>query len=292
MRFQTDLDLLAPLGTGTANAAVWYKDFTKQIGSREAEAEAAKTRYIPPVGRLAKALAPDDPLLLEAEPWCDMAAMKFYPDIYPFDGPETRIPNLILAMSLGQSWVARGTASADTAAAMEDFRRAIRWGRLLRQEDVTLIADLVGLACIQWGVQGVYDRAVAEGDTGLALLASVVLSEVAPQRLMTSNRVDTVVLDDYVGTGLLGGVKLSVPDERVKEIAKLAMTSPDRRFKFEALLAMSLIRFKGTSGQREIVDAAFEKLLDGKDPSTLAMVRWARDNELDDEAVKNLYMTR
>ena len=41
VRFRTDLDLLAPLGTGTANAAIWFKDFAKRTGSRFAEAKAA-----------------------------------------------------------------------------------------------------------------------------------------------------------------------------------------------------------------------------------------------------------
>jgi len=290
VRFQTDLDLLAPLGTGTVNAAQWLKDFSKQTGSRAAEAEAAAKRYLPPSGRFTKTLPPDDPLLLEAEPWCDTAVMRFYPDIYPFAGVETRIPNLIFALGLGQSWAARGTASADTEAAMQDLRRAIRWGRLLRQEDVTLIADLVGIACIQYGAQGIYDRAVREGNINLALLASVVLSEVAPQRLMTSNRIDKIMIHDYLDKGFLGGLKLSIPDRRVESITNFAASTTDRRFLFEALMSMNLIRFKGPSEQREMVDRTFQKLLASKDPVTLAMVRWANDTELTEEVIENYFL--
>src|SRR5687767_7171131 len=35
--FHTDLDLLAPLGTGTANAATWFVDFAKPDRPRAAE---------------------------------------------------------------------------------------------------------------------------------------------------------------------------------------------------------------------------------------------------------------
>jgi hypothetical protein len=286
VRFQTDLDLLAPLGTGQANAALWLKDFSKAAGSRAQEAESAMKRCLPAAGTFTKVLPPDDPLLREAGPWCDMASMKFYPDIYPIAGLETYLPNLLLAVSLGQSWAARGTAASDSGAAMEDFRRAIRWGRLLRQDDVTVITDLIGLACIQRGAQGIYDRALRDGDTRLALLASVVLSEVAPQRLMTSNRMDKVSISSCIGKGLLGGMKLTVPDERVEEIATFAADTSDRRFLFEALGSMNIIRFSGTSAQRAIVDKAFEKLLASKDPITLAMARQSYEKAPTDQDLK------
>ncbi len=38
--FRTDLDLLAPLGNGPANAGLFFKDFAKPNGSRFAEADA------------------------------------------------------------------------------------------------------------------------------------------------------------------------------------------------------------------------------------------------------------
>ena len=134
-------------------------------------------------GELGEVLPADDPLLLEAEPWCDQATMRYYPDIYPMKGWETQIPNLMFQLTFARSWVARGMAASDPSKAMEDFRRAIRLGRLLRQEDVTVIADLVGLACIRVGAQGIYDLAVKQGNAQLALVASIVLGEVAPQRL-------------------------------------------------------------------------------------------------------------
>ena len=163
LRFQTDLDLLAPLGMGTANAAEWFALFEKKVGPRAADATAAMERRIEGPEWVGKVLPPDDPLLLEAEPWCDQATMTFYPGIFELNGYATRITNLLLPLNMVRSWVARGLAAETTEAAMADFRRAIRLGRLLRQEDVVVISDLVGLACIHIATRGIYERALADG---------------------------------------------------------------------------------------------------------------------------------
>ena len=73
--------------------------------------------------------------------------MRYYPDYLELDGYQTVVPNLLFQLNLAKSWVARGMAAEDLDAALEDYRRAMRLGRLLRQEDVTVIADLVGQAC-------------------------------------------------------------------------------------------------------------------------------------------------
>ncbi|MDX9735961.1 MAG: hypothetical protein RBU36_17660, partial [Thermoanaerobaculia bacterium] len=57
--FRTNLDLLAPLGDGPANAALWLKDFMKAGGPRAAEAEAAMKRRVDGASDLGKVLPPD-----------------------------------------------------------------------------------------------------------------------------------------------------------------------------------------------------------------------------------------
>ena len=44
LQFRTDLDLLAPLGTGGRNAAEWFVDFRKPDGPRYDEAQAMMAR--------------------------------------------------------------------------------------------------------------------------------------------------------------------------------------------------------------------------------------------------------
>ncbi len=277
LRFRTDLDLLAPLGTGTANAAVWFKDFTKPSGSRWAEVQAAMARRVDGPGDAGKVLPGDDPLLFEAEPRCDQATMRFYPEFFPMKGFDTPIPNLVLPLTLARSWVARGERASDPARATEDFRRAIRLGRLLRQDDVTIIQDLVGLVCINAGAQGIYDLAVKQGDTKLALVASIVLGEYTAQRLLTAERITTTDLRPYLRRSADGEVTLDVPDAKVGDIAAAASSGPDRRFRLEAILELNLVGFLGTKAQQEKAMASVNELTTSSDPIVADNARWARD---------------
>ncbi len=179
-RFQT-ISLIAPLGDGPANAAEFFAAFEKQRGPRAADAEAMQARRVERSDDIGMVVAAADELLLEAEPWVDQATMRFYPDVFPMEGAGTRITNLLVMLTMARSWTARGVDADDPERGLDDCRRAIRLGRLLRQEDVVIINDLVGLACIHIGTRGVYRIAQGEGNTELALLASIVLG-VAPAR--------------------------------------------------------------------------------------------------------------
>lgn len=153
LAFRTDLDLLAPLGTGSGNSAAFFVQFRKPDGERVDEAEAMMARRVDGPPGLEKVLPPDDPLLAEAEPWCDQATMQFYPDCLPYEGLWTAYPDFLVPVTFARSWAARSLGGDDSGQAMGDFRRAIRLGHLLRQEDRFLLADLIGLACISAGVE-------------------------------------------------------------------------------------------------------------------------------------------
>ena len=242
IRFRTDLDLLAPLGDGTGNAALWLKDFAKPSGARLAEAVASTQRRIEGPGGVGLVLPPDDPLLREAEPWADQATMRFYPDVWELEGFRTPIPNLLVALSFARSWVARARLHPDAPEAFEDCRRAIRWGRLLRQEDATVIQDLVGLACIRIGAEEMYDVARRRGDERLMLASALVLGEAAPQRLRTAQQLTRLGLppvDERPGYA-------EPTDKRVGELIEVAKTDADRRFRLEAIVQLSIARLKGT----------------------------------------------
>jgi len=280
LRFRTDLDVLAPLGTGTGNAAEFFKGFAKPDGSRFPEAMAAMERRVDGPPGLDKVLLADDPLLLEAEPWCDQATMRFYPEHFKLEGWSTQLPNLIVPLNLARSWVARGMSAADPARALEDFRRAIRLGRLLRQEDVTVIADLVGLACIRVGAQGIHDRAVKEGDSRLALAAAIVLGEHAPQRLLTSARLTRTDLTPYLRKTADGKLALSLPDARLETILSAAKVDPDRRFRCEAIIELNVVRSLGTRAQQERASGLLAELAAEGDPIVTATAVWSRDTQV------------
>ena len=170
-----------------------------------------------------------------------------------------------------------GTAADEPARGLEDCRRAIRLGRLLRNEDVVVINDLVGLACIHIGTRGVYRIAQRTGDTGLALLASVVLGEVAPQRLYTSQRITDVDLAPYLEKVPDGGVALDVPDAVVDRIVAMATEGPDRRFRGEALLGAHIVAHRGTPSQQEKVRATLDQIAASGDPDFASFAAWSRD---------------
>ena len=273
LRFRTDLDLLAPLGTGTANAATWYAAFEKGRGPRREEAAAAQQRRTDH-SVAGKVLPGDDPLLREAEPWVDQATMRFYPDLLPLEGPATRIPDLLFPLTLARSWVARGMDSADGGAAMADFRRAVRLGRLLRQDDVTIIADLVGLACIRIGVEAIYERAARDGDDRLALVAAIAAGEAAPQRLLTAARVTEADLTPHLHRTLLGGIDLDLPEAKLEALLGRAGGSPDRRLRVEAMLSLALVRRLGGSAQRDRAAGTLGELATAGDAIVAAQARY------------------
>jgi hypothetical protein len=286
LRFQTDLDLLAPLGNGTANAGEWFGLFAKDVGPRADEAAAVQKRGIDGPEWLGLVLAPDDPMLLEAEPWCDQATMSFYPDVFAFDGYSTRITNLLFAMKLVRSWVARGEAAEDRDAAMADFRRAIRLGRLLRQEDVVVISDLVGLACIHIATRAVYDRALADGDLELALLASVVIGEVAPQRLGTKKHLTSTDLVDSIRLEDSGDMEFRLRTGKLDTVIEAAVGSPDRRFRCEAILGLNIVRTLGTRDEHQRASEVLHELAIDGDSAIANGAQWGLDNEPNIEQLK------
>jgi hypothetical protein len=273
IQFRTDLDMLAPLGRGSRNAAEWFKDFAKPDGSRLQEAEAALAR----AGehpRLGKALSADEPLLKEAEPWADQATMRFYPGIYQLEGFETRLPNLLLALNLAKGWAARGWATSDPDASLADFRRAVRLGRLVRQDNVTLIADLVGLACIRVGVEGIYETAAKQGDARLALLASVALSEVAPQRLLAASTVTETDLAPFVKKDAAGREIIEVPDARMDAFVARARTAPDTWARGEATINLGMLRVYGSAAQRDKARQVLDELAKSDNRAVAELAGW------------------
>jgi len=234
-------------------------------------------------------VAGDDQLLLEAEPWVDQATMGFYPGIFPMEGVDTRITNLLFMLTLARSWTARGVDAADPETGLEDCRRAIRLGRLLRQEDVVIINDLVGLACIHIGTRGVYRIAQREGNTELALLASVVLGELAPQRFMTMEKISALDLTPYLRRVDDDRVRLDLPDAQIDALVNLADETTERRFYGEVIMSASVILNLGTPEQQARVREVLDELASRDDPIIADFARWALDTPITDDDLADWY---
>jgi hypothetical protein len=274
LEFTVDLDLLAPLGTGEGNAALWFRDFAKDGNRFEAEGRPAYSERLVELtidGDDWRVLPADDPFLLEAEPWVDQARCRFYSDVWVPAGFETAIPQLLTMIDLARSWVARGRIATDADDAREDFRRAIRLGRLLRQDDVTIIQDLVAIACIRLGAEALYDLAREEGDAPMMVVTSRVLADKDAMRLFTSKHISA--LTSYVTAGDEGSTSVRITDDELARVVELVRETPDRRFKFEGLTTLYAVRQFGPEVQAAVALAALEEAA-GSDDEIVA--EWAR----------------
>lgn len=275
LRFQVDLDLLAPLGDGRANAAIWFRDFAKSDGNRNEWG--SNNRVIRPVSGVDESVfLSDDPVLLEAEPWVDQATMRFYPDIWPMAGPETKIPNLLFEITLAKSWAARAETAADAEQAKADYRRAIRLGRLILQDDATLISNLVGLACVRIGARGLYDRAQREGDAETMLAASLALHDADAIRQVAAERLTKVaVANDEPRWHWSRPVQLTVraTDEQFEAALEMARKDPSRALRLEGQWTLMGYVVAGTRAQGRQAREALEALSRDPDPLVASSAR-------------------
>ncbi len=214
--------------------------------------------------------------------------MRFYPEIFDLKAYDTQIPNLLVPINLARSWVARGETEPDPEKAMADFRRAIRLGRLVREEDVLVVADLAGLACIRFGAEGIYRRAARLGDPRLMLVAALVAGEAAPQRLLTPERLTRIDIAPYLRTEGAAKFVLDLPEKKLDDLLEVATTSPDLRFRGEAILGLNVVRFLGTPGQKEKALAILARTA-AEGPGHLArFAAWSRDTAPTNELLAQL----
>ena len=260
LEFAVDLDHLAPLGRGGANAAAWLADFAEPSGARRSEIE-GRSVELEIAGLTWKVLRGDDPLLLEAEPWVDQARCRFYPDVWKVAGGETPIPNLHVVLTLARSWIARGKLADDPNQAAEDYRRAIRLGRLLRQDDATLIQDLVAIACVRMGTEALYEAARSQGEAATLTVTAIVLADHGAMRNATAQRMTTLKgIYSALRRGADGAPVLQASDTLVDAALDLVRRAPERRFVLEGLFAVRLVRQLGTAEQRSKAGALLDEL--------------------------------
>ena len=151
-----------------------------------------------------------------------------------------------------------------------------------------MINDLVGLACIHIGTRGVYEIARRTGDTELALLASIVIGEVAPQRLYTSQRINSVLLTDFLHKGASGSYQLSLPDDHLDTIVTMATSCPDRRFRGEAVLDLIVVESYGTPAQQERARTAVEQIIADDDPVMSTLARTSRATKPEESLLQQM----
>lgn len=286
--FQVDLDLLAPLGTKPGNGAEWFARFQRQIGERRQEVERAQEFALgwEFYGKERKVLPPDHPLLIEAEPWVDSADWSFYPEVWPWQGGSTPIANHLFALQLGRSWVARGQAASNPETALADYRRTVRLGRLLLQDDVVLIQNLIGIALIRTGTEAIFDHARAHGDGAVAALAALAIQDCTALRLELTRRFQRLaVFQDFVSrvTSAEGvsRTELRLPDDRFATLIQTATSDPIRALRIEVVTPLWITSHIGTDAQRKQAQETLDAMAQDSDEMVAVAAKLILDRSFD-----------
>ena len=179
-------------------------------------------------------LPPDDPLVREAEPWMNHAKCRFYSDEIAMQEQARKRPNLFMALTLGRSWVARGARNGN----LDDLQRAMRLGRLLRQDDVTLDQDETALDLIDTAASAMNGLAVSNRDSKRSAQIGPVIIECATLRLETFDR------------------QMLLNAGQIPRLSSFAKTAADRRFRLAAMRRLdSISAGANTDPQRQAFDA-------------------------------------
>lgn len=247
--FHVDLDLLAPLGEGDQNAAIFFKDFAKNVGERSDEVSGMTVgvKY----DDVGVGYAFDAPFVLESEKWIENRSMSFYPAVWGMEGPGTKIPNLLFFLKLGRTWIAKGNVAEAPASAIEEYRRVIRLGRLVRQDDVTLIQDLIGIALIRMGAEAIYEVAREQGDAKAMLICALAMQDVAGIRNQTKYRLKNLLWGDESEEAPILSFRrwfgAEVEQDEFDQVHEIATQSADRRLRFEGIESLGYIVRSGES---------------------------------------------
>ena len=276
--FTVDLDLLAPLGDGPGNAAEWFRHFARGGARFDSITPRDNGRSKLEVdGRTWMYFEGDHPLLLEAEGWVDQATCRFYPEIWPLEGPDTKITNLLFVMDLARSWVLRGKAAEDREQALADYRRAIRFGRLMRQDNVTLIQDMVAIAAIRLGTEAIFEDAREQGDAATMLVASRVLADMDAIRHQTARR-NTLLLRAFGVIDRPDQLPMRLERESFNQLIKLVRAMPERRFLMEAVLGLHIVSRFAVPQQAEVAETVLAELEAQGDPMVAGLIDDLRRN--------------
>ncbi|MEM7248117.1 MAG: hypothetical protein AAF533_22480 [Acidobacteriota bacterium] len=262
LEFRIDLDLVAPMGDGTANAALWFRSFSWGDGRR---------KYRPALDERALSpglYTPDDPLLLEAERWVDQAKCSFYPEVWGHSGTfaSSGAPPVDFFLKLGRTWCLRGQKSDDPDQAMADFRRVIRLGRLLRQDDVDIYTDVLGVSLIRKGAAAMAEQARLSGDTVLVAYCAWIINDCDSIRHEVSRRKSMSNALWKVRKGRFTE-SLVLSQRELDRMLLVANEDPSRALRIEAAFQVQMLRDKGDRrAQRRAAEETLKGLVNDADP--------------------------
>lgn len=197
-----------------------------------------------------------------------------------------------MAITAGMSWVARGWSRSDPALAREDFRSAIRLGRLLRQESVTVIQELIGVALIRIGLEALWEDAQRSGDAlEVAVIGMAHMNSQAIRWETTSRaRLMGIDSDDFRDEGILRrvfGPSLHLSDEKFASMLETSSRGLERHFRFEAMVGLWAALNLGTRDQKAQAKAALDALAKESDPIVSGQAKWYLATKVDKKQLED-----
>ena len=91
----------------------------------------------------------------------------------------------------------------------------------------------------------------------------------------------------YLHRGINGST-ITLPDNRFEGLRKIALSSPDRRFRLESCVSLSLIASFGSGDQKEQAKQVLEALADSTDTVVASNARWHLANPMDEKHLDQL----
>jgi hypothetical protein len=173
------------------------------------------------------------------------------------------------------AWSVAYDRATDAARTKEDYRRAVRLGRLILQDDVTLIANLVGLECIRIGARGLYEQARREGDSETMLAASLALHDADAIRQIAAERITRITVPAEYRWHWSHPLSPTIraTDEQFEAALAMAKTDPSRALRLEGQWALMGYVVAGTRAQGRQAREALVALSRDPDPLVASSAR-------------------
>lgn len=278
------LDALAPLGTGGANAAAWWSEFVPGR-SRASELAAARDREVESLvaGEMLRRLPWSDPLVQEALTTADQARLSFVQEGLTLQ----RLP-VSLLYSIADSWLVHGLEEPDPARANDSFRRVVRLGRLLLQDDGDPIQPLMGMSFVEHGLEGLYERARREGDRRTQFLATLALLDRERVYGWETSRLQQIALPGHVNLAD-PAARLAVSDETMGRLEGAFEHSTVRRWRLQSITAAQVAVVRGDAEAAARATSLLRRAAEDTDPLVAEAARRALAGEGAEQAVLDAF---
>jgi len=218
--------------------------------------------------------------------------MSFYPGIWPEPTVAGRLelPSLIM-LTVATSWMVHGIGSQDPDAARDDFRRMIRLGRLMLQDDASAMQGVIGMWIVRHGLEALYDRALRDGNRREQMLIALALLDRERAYDWERGRLDQLRLPGHLDVRD-ASARLGISED-VMDLLEGALTqSTVRRWKLGALRSLQVAVLRGDPASASRAATLLQSAAGDADAMIASAARRALAGERARDVVFEMFATR